>query len=409
MVAPDEHGKITGMTELLTKRQRIVTLDILRGFFMLTMIADHLHFFPGLFEWLTGRGELWVSAAEGFFMVSGLLVGYIYAPKMVHHFASSVKKIWRRAAVLYAVSVGLTVTAVFWAQHATGPIKEGLWTNPRPLEFIYKVITLQYSYGWADFLQYYVLFMIVAPLAAWLCIHRKAWVVLATSLLVYLFRGNNFNMAWQLMFMGGLVIGYYLPWLEEKAKALTPRTKRIGTATLVTLTVLTIVTSATIIHGGMIINALAHMQPNAWWAHARDNLNTWNYATAPYTTKWTLEPPRIILALLWISTLYILIRPREGRVDQITAGFLSTVGSAALFVYGAHALVIMGVHMWLPASLGYALNTVVTAIFLVTFYFIAKYRLFVIKTIPAWLKQTTTGYNGGPRREKWKQQKQTDS
>src|SRR5438045_1113066 len=109
------------MTVQTLRRQRIVTLDILRGIFMLTMIVDHLHFFPGLFEWFTGRGELWVSAAEGFFLVSGLLVGYIYAPKMAQHLRSATLRIWRRAAVLYAVSVSLTTIGVLWAQHATGP------------------------------------------------------------------------------------------------------------------------------------------------------------------------------------------------------------------------------------------------------------------------------------------------
>lgn len=46
---------------------RIHTIDILRGFFMFMIIVDHLELFPNGFDFLTGRGLLWMSAAEGFF------------------------------------------------------------------------------------------------------------------------------------------------------------------------------------------------------------------------------------------------------------------------------------------------------------------------------------------------------
>ncbi len=59
------------------KRKRILTLDILRGGFLVAIIVDHLNQGPSLWYLLTGGGAMWVSPAEGFFAISGILVGYI--------------------------------------------------------------------------------------------------------------------------------------------------------------------------------------------------------------------------------------------------------------------------------------------------------------------------------------------
>src|SRR6478752_2733089 len=56
---------------------RFLALDYLRGFFIIVIIVDHLWRWPSLFEFISGRGELWSSAAQGFIIISGLLIGYI--------------------------------------------------------------------------------------------------------------------------------------------------------------------------------------------------------------------------------------------------------------------------------------------------------------------------------------------
>ena len=56
---------------------RMLALDYLRGFFIVIIVIDHLWRWPNMFEYVSGRGELWASAAEGFVIISGLLVGYV--------------------------------------------------------------------------------------------------------------------------------------------------------------------------------------------------------------------------------------------------------------------------------------------------------------------------------------------
>lgn len=66
-------------------KKRIIAFDTMRGLFMATIIIDHLGtaFGISLFIFLTGGGGLPVSAAEGFFLLSGFMVGFVYAPKFL--------------------------------------------------------------------------------------------------------------------------------------------------------------------------------------------------------------------------------------------------------------------------------------------------------------------------------------
>ena len=56
---------------------RDLRLDFLRGLCLFIMIVDHIAG-PSWLRWLTGDNSFYVSAAEGFVFISGLLVGTIY-------------------------------------------------------------------------------------------------------------------------------------------------------------------------------------------------------------------------------------------------------------------------------------------------------------------------------------------
>jgi len=64
---------------------RIQELDLLRGYFIAVILIDHIQRWPSFYTYLTGQGRLWVSAAEGFFIISGLLIGYLRGYKARHH------------------------------------------------------------------------------------------------------------------------------------------------------------------------------------------------------------------------------------------------------------------------------------------------------------------------------------
>jgi peptidoglycan/LPS O-acetylase OafA/YrhL len=356
------------------KRQRIVALDIMRGFFLFTIIVNHLYFFPSVFELLTGRGELWVSAAEGFFLISGILVGYIYTRKIRENGRAAIGKMFRRVGLLYFWAIALTSLALLWVHLDPGhPTKEGIWWQPNILEYLYKVMTLQYNYGWSDFLQYYVLFMLFAPLAVWLCVRGKAWLAVAASVGIWLFRGQNFDMAWQLLFMGGIVLGYYLPRIEGWWNMRSEQNKRRATWALCVPAGLTLLASIVVIHGPGFITLLGSHAPG-WLTSFQPQLLDWRAASGPSTDKWSLAPARLVLIALWFSALYLFVRTNERRIDRLSFGFFRRIGEVSLLVYGIHSLVVLGVHMYVPTDFGFIGNTTITAIILAAIYFAIRWR-----------------------------------
>lgn len=346
------------------KRSRILTLDLLRGYFLFVVLVDHSRFFPSVFELVTGRGEMWASAAEGFFIISGLLVGYVYGPRMARNVWGAAKKMWSRALLLYALTVLLTIVFVWWGNHSNiAMVKEGLWTQPPLGEFLYKSLTLQYYYGWADFLPYYAIFMAWAPLALYAIIKGKAWMVLAVSAVCWLFRGGSFEMSWQLLFMGSMVAGWYLPQLEARARALAPTVQKqlrlalyMGAGILVLASVLTIRVAEDMVHEYAGFATLPQWQQSIflWLDHARDIMT-------PLIVKWTLEPVRLLTALVWFTALYVWVRRHEPAINRISRGLFKTLGERSLVVYVIHSVVIFALLLTVPATNSVVLNTILTA------------------------------------------------
>lgn len=347
------------------KRSRILTLDLLRGYFLFVILIDHMGFFPSVFEIFTGRGEMWASAAEGFFIISGLLVGYVYGPRMVRNALAATQKIWKRAFLLYALTVLLTFVFVWWGNLSDiAHVKEGLWTQPNIPDLIFKSLTLQYYYGWADFLPYYAIFMAWAPIALYMVTRGKAWLVLAISVACWLLRGQSFEMGWQLLFIGSIAAGWYLPQIEAWARALAPavqRRLRVGLYTaalaLVVVSVLTIRVGEVMVHEYAGFAALPSMWQGvfAWLDNARDFMT-------PLIVKWTLEPVRIVTALVWFTALYVWVRQHEAWLQHRTRGFLKTLGERSLVVYVVHAFTIFALQLVLAGDHGFLLNTLLSAL-----------------------------------------------
>src|SRR5205823_4301125 len=92
--------------------RRDLRLDFLRGYCAFAMIIDHMGGASFLYP-LTGGNRFFVSAAEGFIFLSGMLVGFIYGPRIAQRGLEEVQlHVLRRAATLYGVTLGLTFTFV---------------------------------------------------------------------------------------------------------------------------------------------------------------------------------------------------------------------------------------------------------------------------------------------------------
>lgn len=350
-------------------RERILAFDLLRGTFLIVIITTHIAWRPSLFTFAGGGGLLFASAAEGFFAISGILVGYLYAPRILKDTKKIFIKIWKRAALLYFLATFFTFFYVAWAVLA-GPDNIGhhVLYSREPWRFLVDTFTLRYAFGWAEFLNRYALFMLFAPFAVWLVAKGRAWIVAIVSLLVWLFLRETERFlpfsAWQLVFMCGIILGYYLPAIEEGVRSLSKKTRGV---------LFTVVVSAALISYAfsMYVFVIAPLM-----LPADSSVLQLHAQLAPLFDKNRLAPARVAIGVLWFAALYMVYRNYEKQISKKTHGVLEVFGRQSLFVYCLHAFILFMIDLYFrpPAQNLILLNTIVTFAVLAIIYILARYR-----------------------------------
>jgi hypothetical protein len=218
--------------------KRDLRFDLLRGLAVVAMVVDHVGGDQSWLYTITGGNRFFVSAAEAFVFISGLVMGIVYSGVIARQgVAVALSKALKRSWTLYMLTAGLTlVTAmlayrlkVFWAPQVT--------TSTLP-DFIVGVLTLHRTFYLTDVLMMYTFLVAGAALALLLIAQGRTWQVLAASWLIWglwqrwpqqivlpwaIADNNVFELAaWQLLFINGLVIGYhrrplarYFGWLTS--------------------------------------------------------------------------------------------------------------------------------------------------------------------------------------------------
>ncbi len=212
---------------------RDLRIDLLRGFCVFVMIVDHV---GGASSWLyalTGGDRSFVSAAEGFVLLSGISMGIVHRGVIERMgIRRMFGKVVGRAWTLYALTVTLTITFAVvsaalgtpWAAEAA-PATSGS-------DFALSVAALRRSYSLVDVLLLYTLLVLAAGLALWLISRGRTRLVVASSWALWalaqlwpggppepwgIVDGGFPFAAWQVVFFSGLALGYHRrriePWL----------------------------------------------------------------------------------------------------------------------------------------------------------------------------------------------------
>ena len=190
------------------------------------MIVDHVGTVGGQVvgaSWLyalTGGTVYYASAAEAFYLISGVTLGLIAARESA---SDSTRRVLTRAFHLYRTSLMLSFffgAIAFFSSLAYF----GRWSFDQTsiFSYVFRTLTLRSETGGAGILVLYVLFMLVTPLALWLFRLRLVWVVLGLSVVVYAFSQlvPDINsrlpfavyfhvLPWQILFFGGLALGFH--------------------------------------------------------------------------------------------------------------------------------------------------------------------------------------------------------
>lgn len=350
-------------------RERILAFDLLRGTFLLVIITTHIAWEPSIFTFVGGGSTLFASAAEGFFAISGILVGYLYGPRILQKTKDVFKKIWKRAALLWFLATFFTFFFTAWG--VLTPDSQTYLTlyDREPWRFLLNTFTLRYSFGWAEFLNRYAMFMLFAPFAVYLIAKGRAWIVAVISFLVWFFLRETAHFlpfsAWQIIFFYAIIVGYYLPHIEEFFRSFKKQTQRKIFRGICMTAFATYAFSISVM-----LAAPLNLGQDTWVIQFHNSIY-------PYFDKAHLAPARIAFGVLWFVALYMIYRYYEKQISDKTHGFLEVLGRQSLFVYCFHAVVLFAIDLYFiprPSEYSLILNTIVTTAVIGLIYLSAYYR-----------------------------------
>jgi len=173
----------------LPRLERKPAIDALRGLFLVWMTLTHL---PTHFSDFVNQPFGFISSAEGFVFLSGLLVARLYIRKAAEDEAGLRTKLWRRALRIYAYHIVLLVLAFTVAAAFAVSTHRVALTNllnfylVHPVTAIVGSLLLIYCPPLLDILPMYVIFLLLSPYVLAFAARRGWKHLLALSTLVWL-------------------------------------------------------------------------------------------------------------------------------------------------------------------------------------------------------------------------------
>lgn len=338
------------------KNNRILTFDLIRGLFILIIIIDHLERWPGIFDWMTGQGRLWVSAAEGFILMSGVMIGLIRGRKDIKlPFKTVTKKILKRSATLYIWAI-ITALVSLWIVKVWDatlvPYPPGIDSFSPLYPDLFEIMTMTATFGWSVFLQFYAVFLLFSPVAIWLLRKNKWQTLLAISLAVWVIglTRNSIFLSWQLLFFIGVMIGFYYETIAAWWRGFKyQKAAKVG---IFSVTALTIVASVLVIFGWPIVKSGNVPVSYEQFLVFRETID-------PFFSRQKLLPWHLAMALTWFAALFLLFRRFEGPIAKYMGWLLIPFGQNSLYVYLTQGFVMIAISGLIPQTTNMFINALI--------------------------------------------------
>lgn len=238
-IAPKPMANIFKSLHYDSDHKRDLRVDFIRGFVMLILITVHIDIFSA-YTFVAWERFGVVTGAEGFVMLSGLILGILSRLRMQHDgFGSTINKQFSRAFLLYRTSLivifsvylinlipfidaSATMTFTTYGGKVYSLYPDMSLFTQYYNKIIAKFLLLRYGPHQFQILGLYVVLLMLSPFVLWLFSKDKVWVVLSLSWILYFGdkgfpirpTGAQFEYAfpiliWQVLFVHGLAIGYY--------------------------------------------------------------------------------------------------------------------------------------------------------------------------------------------------------
>jgi hypothetical protein len=302
---------------------RDLALDLLRGYFLVVIMIDHLRFATNPLYLVSGHQALWITAAEGFVVISGFLVGMLRGDEArTAGLGPASRHLLRRAGVL-ALWCALLTIAFRAISEATGywPAVPNADAPGALLDYALGAAIVRRTYGDHNLLAAYALFLAAAPLALAAMLRGYTWLVAGASLLLwaaaYRYRlvwSNSVqaDLCWQLLFMAGVIAGFHHAALARRWNQLPGRARAVIIAAGAAL-------SLAIIAGSLVRLPVDGVYPTRLEGYLFD--------------RDRLGPGRLACALVVVATLYALVSSFEAPLVRTLGKLFVPLGQASLYVY----------------------------------------------------------------------------
>lgn len=311
--------------------KRDLRLDLLRGLAVFAMVVDHWGG-PSWLYFITGGNTFFVSAAEGFIFISGLVVGMVYGGIALKEglWVAQIKAL-KRAFTLYKLTVVLTflfaAVSIFlhfgWASDleiASLPV------------FMFNVATLHETMFLTDIPMIYTFLMVAAPIGLWLLVkgHTKLLVLassglwLATQILPdvqlpwRIINSGTFDLAaWQLLFFIAMAMGYHRDALAKKLSRI-PRIPYFVLAGLLLVSLVRLYLN----NGATLLRLDPGLDVQAF--------------LSDFFQKTTLAPGRLIASFIVFQFAYLVVTILWKPIQKFFGWLLLPLGQNSLYSYTMH-------------------------------------------------------------------------
>ncbi|MFN8485400.1 MAG: OpgC domain-containing protein [Anaerolineae bacterium] len=315
-------------------QRRDARLDLLRGYAVFIMIADHVGGESWLFA-VTGGNAFFISAAEAFVFIAGLVMGVVYAPIAAKQGTRAVlAKSGRRAVILWLEMVLLTLVFALLSN-----ARQPWWAPPLAVDevpgWVWGIITMHRVYFLTDVLVLYT-FLIAAAGPLIVLLRRGltpyvlvgSWVVWAVWQIApqraavpwAIEDGTVFNFAaWQLLFVSGLVLGYHCKAIERRLSGVSPALVFVVSGLAVAAIIALYNTHLTPFEGAPYYDAL------------KDQL----------TGKADVRPGRVFVFATFATFFFAAVTLLWQPIRRTLGWLLMPLGRHSLFAYGAHIFIVL--------------------------------------------------------------------
>lgn len=382
---------------------RDLRIDLLRGVAIVIVVVDHLAL-TSVVQNLTREAVGLVSGAELFILLSGAVLGMVHRPTVVGGGIGEVTlTLVRRSGKLYLIALAMTLAVggiSLLGFVNTGPVTTyvdggtgggtnrvyDLYTSfaslvryPVDPSIVIDLVLLRMGPWQMDIVGLYIALLATAPLVLW-ALSRRRWIaVLGVSWALYAvqaflglrvlpsrFEGSFPLLAWQVLFVTGIVAGFHrreiVSWFAARSAALSA---------CVVATILLAVFSWNIPSVSSADIRLGLVPPNVFSA-----IQSLAFERTP------LGLGRVLTAVLLAITGYAALTAFWKPVRRLIGWFFIPLGQAPLYVFVVHILfVLIIVNLPLLNEGNILINTIASLVILALVWTMVRTR-FLFRVVP---------------------------